>query len=110
MAAGFAILPAGEVLAGNPHAQQLAFEAPWETTAGKLNPPLSNARGRSVLDRLGTGGLAELWANPGNFPDGGFAAVHELVEEMRARREASGQAGAPWVAGNRKGFSPGGGA
>jgi hypothetical protein len=43
----------------------------------------------TVYERWGTGALAEFWENPENFPDGGFAAVKELFEALRARREAS---------------------
>jgi 5'-deoxynucleotidase len=41
----------------------------------------------SVYERWGAGGLAEFWHNPDNFPDGGFAPVRELFEELRRRRE-----------------------
>jgi 5'-deoxynucleotidase YfbR-like HD superfamily hydrolase len=41
----------------------------------------------AVYERWGTGALAEFWDNPDNFPDGGFAAVAELFEELRARRD-----------------------
>lgn len=40
----------------------------------------------AVYERWGTGALAEFWDNPDNFPDGGFPAVRELFEELRARR------------------------
>jgi putative hydrolase of HD superfamily len=42
----------------------------------------------AVYERWGTGALAEFWDNPDNFPDGGFPAVKELFEELRARRNA----------------------
>jgi putative hydrolases of HD superfamily len=42
----------------------------------------------AVYERWGTGALAEFWDNPANFPDGGFPAVRELFEELRARRNA----------------------
>jgi putative hydrolase of HD superfamily len=42
----------------------------------------------TVYERWGTGALAEFWDNPENFPDGGFPAVRELFEELRARRDA----------------------
>ena len=42
----------------------------------------------AVYERWGTGALAEFWDNPDNFPDGGFPAVRELFEELRARRNA----------------------
>jgi len=40
----------------------------------------------AVYERWGTGALAEFWDNPDNFPDGGFAVVQELFEELRQRR------------------------
>ena len=43
----------------------------------------------TVYERWGTGALAEFWDNPDNFPDGGFPAVRELFEELRARRNAA---------------------
>jgi putative hydrolase of HD superfamily len=43
----------------------------------------------AVYERWGTGALAEFWDNPDNFPDGGFPAVRELFEELRARRDAA---------------------
>jgi putative hydrolase of HD superfamily len=42
----------------------------------------------AVYERWGTGALAEFWDNPDNFPDGGFTAVREMFEELRARRNA----------------------
>ena len=42
----------------------------------------------AVYERWGTGALAEFWDNPDNFPDGGFAVVKEVFEELRARRNA----------------------
>jgi putative hydrolase of HD superfamily len=42
----------------------------------------------AAYERWGTGALAEFWDNPDNFPDGGFPAVRELFEELRARRNA----------------------
>lgn len=42
----------------------------------------------AVYERCGAGMLAEFWDNPDNFPDGGFPAVRELFEELRARRNA----------------------
>src|SRR5215213_8783256 len=42
----------------------------------------------TVYERWGTGALAEFWDNPDNFPDGGFAVVQELFEELRRRRMA----------------------
>jgi putative hydrolase of HD superfamily len=42
----------------------------------------------AVYERWGEGGLSEFWGNPDNFPDGGFAAVRELFEELRRRRGA----------------------
>ena len=42
-------------------------------------------------ERWGARGLAEFWRNPANFPDppeaGGFAAVHELFQDLFRRRE-----------------------
>ena len=43
----------------------------------------------SVYERWGAGGLKEFWDNPENFPDGGFAPVRELFEELRRRRRAA---------------------
>lgn len=40
----------------------------------------------TVYERWGALGLGEFWENPVNFPDGGFEAIHELFEELRARR------------------------
>lgn len=40
----------------------------------------------AAYERWGAGGLAEFWDNPDNFPDGGFAPVRELFEELRRRR------------------------
>jgi putative hydrolase of HD superfamily len=40
----------------------------------------------AVYERWGAGGLAGFWDNPDNFPDGGFAAVREVFEELRRRR------------------------
>jgi len=45
----------------------------------------------TVYERWGTGALAEFWDNPENFPDGGFAVVKELFEELRARRVTSAE-------------------
>jgi putative hydrolase of HD superfamily len=42
----------------------------------------------AVYEKWGTGALAEFWDNPENFPDGGFPAVREMFEELRARRNA----------------------
>lgn len=42
----------------------------------------------AVYEKWGTGALAEFWDNPDNFPDGGFPAVREMFEELRARRNA----------------------
>ena len=42
----------------------------------------------AVYERWGTGALTEFWDNPDNFPDGGFAVVKEVFEELRARRNA----------------------
>lgn len=42
----------------------------------------------AVYERWGTGALAEFWDNPDNFPDGGFAVVKEVFDELRARRNA----------------------
>src|SRR5688500_16480372 len=42
----------------------------------------------AVYERWGTGALSEFWDNPDNFPDGGFAVVKEVFEELRARRNA----------------------
>jgi len=43
----------------------------------------------AVYERWGTGALAEFWDNPDNFPDYGFAAVRELLDELRQRRQAA---------------------
>jgi len=43
----------------------------------------------SVYESWGAGGLGEFWENPDNFPDGGFAAVREIFEQLRRRREAA---------------------
>jgi len=40
----------------------------------------------TMYERWGDGALAEFWDNPENFPDGGFPAVQELFEQLRARR------------------------
>lgn len=40
----------------------------------------------AVYERWGTGALSEFWANPENFPDGGFPVVKELFEALRTRR------------------------
>jgi putative hydrolase of HD superfamily len=40
----------------------------------------------AVYERWGAGGLGEFWENSGNFPDGGFAPVRALFDELRARR------------------------
>jgi putative hydrolase of HD superfamily len=40
----------------------------------------------AVYEGWGAGGLGEFWENPENFPDGGFPALRELFEELRARR------------------------
>lgn len=42
----------------------------------------------SVYESWGAGGLAEFWENPDNFPDGGFATVREIFDQLRRRREA----------------------
>lgn len=42
----------------------------------------------AVYERSGSGALGEFWNNPDNFPDGGFAPVREVFEELRRRREA----------------------
>lgn len=42
----------------------------------------------AVYEKWGSGALAEFWDNPDNFPDGGFPAVREMFEELRARRNA----------------------
>jgi putative hydrolase of HD superfamily len=41
----------------------------------------------AAYERWGADGLAEFWDNPDNFPDGGFAPVRELFDELRRRRE-----------------------
>lgn len=41
----------------------------------------------AAYERWGATGLAEFWDNPDNFPDGGFAPVRELFDELRRRRE-----------------------
>lgn len=40
----------------------------------------------AVYERWGTGALSEFWQNPDNFPDGGFAPVRELFDELLRRR------------------------
>jgi putative hydrolase of HD superfamily len=40
----------------------------------------------TMYERWGEGALAEFWDNPDNFPDGGFPAVQEVFEQLRARR------------------------
>jgi putative hydrolase of HD superfamily len=40
----------------------------------------------TAYERWGSGGLAEFWDNPDNFPDNGFAPVAELFAELRRRR------------------------
>ena len=42
----------------------------------------------AVYEGWGAGGLKEFWENPENFPDGGFAPVREVFEELRRRRAA----------------------
>lgn len=44
----------------------------------------------AVYEGWGARGLAEFWDNPDNFPDGAFAPVRELFEELRARRDRPG--------------------
>jgi putative hydrolase of HD superfamily len=39
----------------------------------------------ATYERWGSGGLAEFWENPDNFPDAGFAPVAELFAELRRR-------------------------
>lgn len=46
----------------------------------------------AAYERWGAAGLAEFWDNPENFPDGGFAPVRELFDELRRRREAEREA------------------
>ncbi len=41
----------------------------------------------TVYERWGAGGLAEFWNHPERFPDGGFAAVRRLFDELQRRRE-----------------------
>jgi len=43
----------------------------------------------AVYEGWGSRGLAEFWGNPDNFPDGSFAPVRELFEELRRRRAAA---------------------
>lgn len=43
----------------------------------------------AVYERWGDKGLAGFWDNPDNFPDGGFAPVRELFDEL-CRRRAEG--------------------
>lgn len=40
----------------------------------------------ATYDRRGAGALAEFWDNPDNFPDYGFAAVREVLDELWRRR------------------------
>lgn len=42
----------------------------------------------TLYERWGNGSLGEFWANPENFPDGGFVPVRELFDALRARRAA----------------------
>jgi putative hydrolase of HD superfamily len=42
-----------------------------------------------VYEKAGERGLGEFWENDFNFPDGGFAQVREMFDELRRRREAS---------------------
>jgi putative hydrolase of HD superfamily len=49
----------------------------------------------SVYERWGACGLEEFWNEPENFPDGGFAPVRELFDELRRRREAALGTAAP---------------
>jgi len=44
----------------------------------------------TTYEGWGAAGLGEFWDNPDNFPDGGFAPVRELFEELRGRRDAAG--------------------
>lgn len=46
----------------------------------------------AAYERWGATGLTEFWDNPENFPDGGFAPVRELFDELRRRREAEREA------------------
>ncbi|HEY0781102.1 MAG TPA: HD family hydrolase [Thermoanaerobaculia bacterium] len=43
----------------------------------------------AVYEGWGSRGLAEFWDNPDNFPDGSFAPVRELFEELRRRHAAA---------------------
>ncbi len=45
----------------------------------------------SVYEGWGVGALEKFWKNPDNFVDGGFAAVRELFNSLRERRD--GRAG-----------------
>lgn len=47
----------------------------------------------AVYEEWGAEGLKEFWNNPENFPDGGFAPVRELFDELRRRREDRLQGG-----------------
>lgn len=40
----------------------------------------------ATYERWGQGALAEFWDNPDNFPDYGFAAVREILDELWRRQ------------------------
>ena len=69
------------------HAEYRAGESP-EARLVKACDKLQLMLKVAVYERWGEGGLSEFWNNSENFPDGGFAAVRELFEELRRRRGA----------------------
>ena len=81
----------GEILAPLPprsrelYAEYAAGETP-EARLVKACDKLQLMVKASAYERWGAGGLAEFWDNPDNFPDGGFAQVRELFDELRRRR------------------------
>ncbi len=84
MADILAPLPARALALYEEYQQGTSPEARLVKACDKLQLMLKVA----VYERWGTGALAEFWDNPDNFPDGGFPAVRELFEELRARRNA----------------------
>ena len=81
----------GELLAPLPpraaalYAEYAAGETP-EARLVKACDKLQLMIKAAAYEHWGAGGLGEFWDNPDNFPDGGFAPVRELFEELRRRR------------------------
>lgn len=70
------------------HAEYQAGESP-EARLVKACDKLQLMIKVAVYEGWGSGGLAEFWDNPDNFPAPGIEPVDRLIADLRARRAAS---------------------